>query len=61
MNQPDDFNHQTCWQTACFVEILYWQCRFEWIPPPHLDTGQARTNDYHHPENLLGGDDESDD
>ncbi len=22
----------------------------EWIPPPHLDTGQARTNIYHHPE-----------
>jgi hypothetical protein len=21
-----------------------------WIPPPHLDHGQARTNDYHHPE-----------
>jgi hypothetical protein len=21
----------------------------EWIPPPHLDTGQTRTNDYHHP------------
>jgi hypothetical protein len=25
----------------------------EWIPPPHLDTGQARTNDYHHPERML--------
>ncbi|MBE1552825.1 hypothetical protein GGC64_006912 [Mycobacterium sp. OAS707] len=24
----------------------------EWIPPPHLDTGQARTNDYHRPERL---------
>ena len=24
----------------------------EWIPPPHLDTGQARVNDYHHPERL---------
>jgi hypothetical protein len=24
----------------------------EWIPPPHLDTGQTRTNDYHHPEKL---------
>ena len=21
----------------------------EWIPPPHLDTGQTRTNDYRHP------------
>ena len=23
--------------------------RTEWIPPPHLDTGQARINNYHHP------------
>jgi len=25
----------------------------EWIPPPHLDTNQARVNNYHHPERLL--------
>jgi hypothetical protein len=25
----------------------------EWIPPPHLDYGQPRTNTYHHPEKLL--------
>ena len=25
----------------------------EWIPPPNLDTGQARVNDYHHPEKYL--------
>ncbi|BBX95874.1 HNH endonuclease signature motif containing protein [Mycobacterium lacus] len=25
----------------------------EWIPPPHLDHGQPRTNSYHHPEKLL--------
>ncbi|OBH47175.1 hypothetical protein A5690_15780 [Mycobacterium intracellulare] len=25
----------------------------EWIPPPHLDRGQPRTNAYHHPEKLL--------
>jgi hypothetical protein len=24
----------------------------EWIPPPHLDTGQTRINDYHRPERL---------
>ncbi len=24
-----------------------------WIPPPELDVGQARTNDYHHPERFL--------
>jgi hypothetical protein len=32
----------------------------EWIPPPHLDYGQPRTNTYHHPEKLLQ-DDEDDD
>ena len=35
--------------------------RTEWIPPPHLDSGQSRVNDYHHPENYLlpeDGDDE---
>jgi hypothetical protein len=26
----------------------------EWIPPPHLDTGQPRVNTYHHPERLRG-------
>jgi hypothetical protein len=35
----------------------------QWIPPPHLDHGQARTNDNHHPERLLRDqdDDEQDD
>jgi hypothetical protein len=32
----------------------------EWIPPPHLDHGQPRTNTFHHPEKLLR-DDEDDD
>jgi Domain of unknown function (DUF222) len=27
--------------------------RTEWIPPPHLDTGQSRVNNYHHPEKYL--------
>jgi uncharacterized protein DUF222 len=27
--------------------------RTQWIPPPHLEHGQARTNDYHHPERFL--------
>ncbi|HEX7321645.1 MAG TPA: HNH endonuclease signature motif containing protein, partial [Mycobacterium sp.] len=34
----------------------------EWIPPPHLDNGRPRTNQFHHPENILretgNGDDE---
>ncbi|SON63544.1 hypothetical protein MSIMFI_05075 [Mycobacterium simulans] len=29
----------------------------EWTPPPHLDRGQPRTNTFHHPEDLLAGDD----
>ena len=35
--------------------------RTEWIPPPHLDSGQSRINDYHHPENLLLPDDDETD
>jgi hypothetical protein len=34
--------------------------RTEWIPPPHLDTGQSRVNDYHHPENYLTDPDDED-
>ena len=30
----------------------------EWIPPPDLDTGQARVNDYHRPERLRPVDDD---
>jgi hypothetical protein len=30
----------------------------EWIPPPHLDTGQARTNNYHHPQRYLTDDED---
>ncbi|BBZ73052.1 HNH endonuclease signature motif containing protein [Mycobacterium paraseoulense] len=35
----------------------------EWIPPPHLDRRQPRTNPYHHPEKLLpdGHDDDDED
>jgi hypothetical protein len=39
----------------------------EWIPPPHLDCGQPRTNTFWHPEKLLrdgdgdGDDDDEDD
>ena len=29
------------------------RCDTEWIPPPHLDSGQSRTNPYHHPERYL--------
>jgi hypothetical protein len=30
----------------------------EWIPPPHLDRGQPRTNSFHHPEKLLRADED---
>ncbi|MEZ0351857.1 HNH endonuclease signature motif containing protein, partial [Mycobacterium sp. pR1184] len=30
----------------------------QWIPPPHLDRGQPRTNTYHHPQKLLGDPDD---
>jgi len=33
----------------------------EWIPPPHLDYGQPRTNRFHHPEKLLRDNDDEDD
>jgi hypothetical protein len=33
----------------------------EWIPPPHLDRGQPRTNNFRYPEKLLRGDDDEDD
>jgi hypothetical protein len=32
----------------------------EWIPPPHLDHGQPRTNTYQHREKLLRDDDDGD-
>ena len=32
----------------------------EWIPPPHLDYGQPRVNDFHHPEQLLCDDGDGD-
>ncbi|WP_230870588.1 HNH endonuclease signature motif containing protein [Mycobacterium canetti] len=33
----------------------------EWLPPPHLDHGQPRTNTFHHPEKLLRHNDEDND
>jgi Domain of unknown function (DUF222) len=30
----------------------------EWIPPPHLERGQPRTNTFHHPEKLLREDED---
>ena len=33
----------------------------EWIPPPHLERGQPRTNTFHHPEKLLRVENDADD
>jgi Domain of unknown function (DUF222) len=33
----------------------------QWIPPPHLDHGQPRTNTFHHPEKLLQDDQDDQD
>jgi uncharacterized protein DUF222 len=32
----------------------------EWVPPPHLDYGQPRTNAFHHPGKLLADEDDED-
>ena len=32
----------------------------QWIPPPHLDRGQPRTNAYHHPEKMFRNEDDDD-
>jgi hypothetical protein len=48
-----------CGQDHPLVQPSGWTTRkrndgtTEWIPPPHLDYGQPRTNSYHHPEELL--------
>ncbi|CAN5149963.1 HNH endonuclease signature motif containing protein [soil metagenome] len=45
------------------VETTGWTTRnrddgvTEWIPPPELDCGQSRINNYHHPERILVPDD----
>ena len=36
------------WRTVKLVNGLT-----QWIPPPRLEHGQARTNDYHHPERFF--------
>ena len=40
------------------VRLLSLPAATEWILPSHLDTGQARTNSYHHPEEILVPDDD---
>jgi hypothetical protein len=53
-----------CGPDNLMVETTEWTTRrrddgvFEWIPPPHLDTGQSRINYTHHPERLLAPEDD---
>jgi hypothetical protein len=65
---PTDVNKLTlaCGPDNRLVEQGGWTTRkrkdgrTEWIPPPHLDTGQSRVNDYHHPERYLVDPDDED-
>ncbi|MBY0290209.1 MAG: HNH endonuclease [Mycobacteriaceae bacterium] len=66
-NGPTDITRMTmaCGPDNRLIENGGWVTRkrkdgrTEWIPPSHLDTGQARVNNYHHPEKyLLPEDDE---
>jgi hypothetical protein len=56
-----------CKPDNLLVENTGWSTRIrndgrtEWIPPPDLDTGQTRVNDYHHPERMLHRNDEEPD
>jgi hypothetical protein len=46
--KPDNDLAEKGWQTRKLNNG-----RTQWIPPPPLDRGQPRTNDYHHPERYL--------
>lgn len=50
---PDNRLAETGWTTRTNA-----RGETEWIPPPHLDRGQPRTNAYHHPERFLRNDDD---
>jgi hypothetical protein len=58
---------QACGPDNRLIEESGWKTRkrkdgrTEWIPPPHLDTGQTRVNNYHHPENYLLPEEDDDD
>lgn len=60
-NGQTDINELTfaCGPDNRLIEKTGWTTRknargdTEWIPPPHLDRGQRRVNNYHHPERYL--------
>ena len=47
--------HNRLVKDGSWTTVLTTTGHVEWIPPPLLDTGQARTNLYHHPERILDG------
>ncbi|MGH3635173.1 HNH endonuclease signature motif containing protein [Mycobacterium sp.] len=49
--KPDNDLAENGWQTRKLTNG-----DTQWIPPPQLDHGQPRTNDYHHPERYLPDD-----
>jgi hypothetical protein len=54
-----EVHHVTAYATCRCTDVNNLTCGCgEWIPPPHLDRGQPRTNTFWHPENLLRGEDD---
>lgn len=53
---PDNDLAEKGWQTRKLTNG-----QTEWIPPPKLDHGQPRTNNYHHPERFLRDEDDDGD
>ena len=43
----------TAWSGSAAGPPASTPAEVEWTPPPHLDTGQTRVNNYHRPERLL--------
>jgi hypothetical protein len=60
-NGPTDIDKLTlaCPPHNRLIENSGWRTRkrkdgrTQWLPPPNLDTGQARVNNYHHPQRYL--------
>jgi Domain of unknown function (DUF222) len=46
--KPDHKLNDKGWRTSKLANG-----QTQWVPPPHLEHGQARTNDYHHPERFF--------
>jgi hypothetical protein len=66
-NGPTDIDKLTlaCPPHNRLIENSGWRTRkrkdgrTQWLPPPNLDTGQTRMNNYHHPQRYLTPDENS--